>query len=94
MASLLASIAKWIGEFAAQQAWAAITAKKAVPVAQLLNTIIDKQTQITHQIENLSIKVEILGAMKRILHWSKRMDEIMADFKTSVALPHAGNSRC
>ncbi|KAH0599534.1 hypothetical protein MHUMG1_02322 [Metarhizium humberi] len=82
MASLLASIAKWIGEFAAQQAWAAITAKKAVPVAQLLNTIMVAQNKIAHQIENLSIKLEALEAMRRILYWSKRMDEIMADFKT------------
>lgn len=86
MASLLADVGKWLAKFAAKEAWNAITGKEAVPTAQLLNNIIAGQNEIARQIENLSIKIEILDAMRRILYWSKRMDEIMDDFKTSVSL--------
>ncbi|KAG8417594.1 hypothetical protein J3458_005088 [Metarhizium acridum] len=82
MASLLANVGKWVAKFAAKEAWSAIAGKQAVPTAQLLDTIIAGQNEIARQIENLSIKLEILEAMRRILYWSKRMDEIMDDFKT------------
>lgn len=92
MASLLVDVGKWVAKFAAKEAWGAITGKQAVPTAELLDTIIAGQNEIARQIENLSIKLEILEAMRRILYWSKRMDEIMDDFKTSVAPSHASNS--
>lgn len=94
MASLLVDVGKWVAKFAAKEAWSSITGKQAVPTAELLDTIIAGQNEIARQIENLSIKLEILEAMRRILYWSKRMDEIMDDFKTSVTPSHASNSLC
>ncbi|KID61764.1 hypothetical protein MBR_10143, partial [Metarhizium brunneum ARSEF 3297] len=79
--SLLVGVGKWVATFAVKAAWKSLSQHDAAHTTELLQSISAGQHEVARQIENLSIKVEILESMRRILYWSKRMDEVMDDFK-------------
>ncbi|KFG82531.1 hypothetical protein MANI_015120 [Metarhizium anisopliae] len=79
--SLLVGVGKWVATFAVKAAWKSLSQHDAAHTTELLHSISAGQHEVARQIENLSIKVEILDSMRRILYWSKRMDEVMDDFK-------------
>lgn len=89
--SLLVGVGKWVATFAVQAAWKSLSQHDAAHTTELLHSISAGQHEVARQIENLSIKVEILDSMRRILYWSKRMDEVMDDFKKYVALLFVDN---
>ncbi|EFY85242.1 hypothetical protein MAC_08702 [Metarhizium acridum CQMa 102] len=79
--SLLVNVGKWVASFAVKAAWKSLSQNDAGHATEILRGISTGQHEVARQIENLSIKVEILDSMRRILYWSKRMDEVMDDFK-------------
>jgi TolA-binding protein len=71
--SLLVGVGKWVATFAVKAAWKSLSQHDAAHTTELLHSISAGQHEVARQIENLSIKVEILDSMRRILYWSKRM---------------------
>ncbi|EIW77615.1 hypothetical protein CONPUDRAFT_167739 [Coniophora puteana RWD-64-598 SS2] len=83
MSGMLIPILKWVGSMAAKAYWNAIQRGAAGPPADRIDEVLKGQEQIITEIENLSIKIEIVHAMKLILYWTKRLGEIMTEMKKS-----------